>query len=107
DGDERPRIPRAGPLILIQRPVVEAAEPPRHLRVQPPFLRRAGFEAITPPLVRARRDDHAAGDLDRLDEPFAGRVRVELRAVAAAEAPVDRRPEHAVALPLPGEIGRE
>ena len=101
------RVPRAGPLDLIEIAVVEPAEPPRDLRVEPPLLRGAGLEPISPPVIGARRNGHAVGDLERLDEPLACRVDVEFDAIAASEPPVHRREEHAIALPAPAQIGRE
>ena len=87
--------------------VVEPAEPPRDLRVQPPLLGGARLETVAPPVIGARRNDDAVGDLERRDQALAGGVHVELDAVPAAQAPVDRGDEHPVALPRAGQVGDE
>ncbi len=57
-------------------------------------------------MVASRRDRGTVRDLEGLDEAFAGRVHVELEAVTAAESPVHRGHEDAVALPHAVEIER-
>ena len=51
--------------------------------------------------------DDAACDLEWLRQPLADGHRVELDTIAAAETPVDGRPEHPITFPAPGQIGRE
>src|SRR5262245_35112472 len=97
--EDRLRIPRAGPLKLIDRPVVETTEPPRDLRVEPPLLRGCPLEPVLSPLVRTRGNHNAGCHLKRCGQAFACGIRIELHAVAAAKPPVDRRPEDPVTLP--------
>src|SRR5262249_51687337 len=78
---------------------------PGDLRRQATLLRRTRFEPISHPFIGTRRNDDALRDLERIGQPLADRYGVELDAIAAAKPPVDRRPEDAIALPTPGEIG--
>src|SRR4029453_16431413 len=93
------RIPGARPEKPVERSRIETAKQPADLRVEPALLRRARFQLVLPPVVRARRNDDTGRDFERLCQPFTGGIGVDLPPLAAAEPPMERREEAEVALP--------
>src|SRR5262249_38933365 len=82
-------------------------EPPGDLRVEPPLLGGAGFEAISLPVIGPWWDGDAVLDFERRDQALAGRGNVELEPIAASESPVHGCREHAIAFPASRQIGRQ
>src|SRR5215211_3908098 len=80
-------------------PTVELAKPPRCLAAYTSLRRRPRLYPKPIEMVRTRRNGHAIGDLEGLDQSLTRRNEIELEPVSTLESAVYWSHEVSVALP--------